>query len=548
MQAPVLGERLMDFVRARSFMVRYRTSLKDISILVAVFLVGLYLTFEYDIFKNSDGVAVHARTIELDEALLLGGIMALGLLAFSVRRYIEQRRETTLRVEAEQHVRTLAFQDALTGLANRRQFDDALKAATEALPREGAVHALILLDLNDFKQVNDIYGHGVGDQVLTIVAQRLSGVMRDGDLAARLGGDEFAILARHLVGPEAATSVALRVIEAFKEPIVTGPLKHQIGAALGISLVPSDAVAPEPALRKADLALYRAKEERRSALRFFEEDMDKRVQERQWLVQELRAAVAKGSICAYFQPSVHLDTKRIVSFEAVPRWVHPSFGEIMPDRFIPIAEESGLIHELSDQIFRQACTAAAQWPSDVGLSIDVLSSQLKDNKLKTRILNILSETGLPPERLEIEITESTLVGNLEAAQDILGGLRQAGVRIALDNFGTGYSSLYHLRNFKMDKIKIDRSFIRGMLTEQEDAGIVRALVGLAHGLGVTIAAEGIENSAQQASLIRTGCEQGQGHFYSNPVSADRTFSIIEGAALPVAPPPASEMCEYSREA
>ena len=529
-------------------MVRYRTSLKDISILVAVFLVGLYLTFEYDIFKNSDGVAVHARTIELDEALLLGGIMALGLLAFSVRRYIEQRRETTLRVEAEQHVRTLAFQDALTGLANRRQFDDALKAATEALPREGAVHALILLDLNDFKQVNDIYGHGVGDQVLTIVAQRLSGVMRDGDLAARLGGDEFAILARHLVGPEAATSVALRVIEAFKEPIVTGSLKHQIGAALGISLVPSDAVAPEPALRKADLALYRAKEERRSALRFFEEDMDKRVQERQWLVQELRAAVAKGSICAYFQPSVHLDTKRIVSFEAVPRWVHPSFGEIMPDRFIPIAEESGLIHELSDQIFRQACTAAAQWPSDVGLSIDVLSSQLKDNKLKTRILNILSETGLPPERLEIEITESTLVGNLEAAQDILGGLRQAGVRIALDNFGTGYSSLYHLRNFKMDKIKIDRSFIRGMLTEQEDAGIVRALVGLAHGLGVTIAAEGIENSAQQASLIRTGCEQGQGHFYSNPVSADRTFSIIEGAALPVAPPLASEMCEYSREA
>jgi diguanylate cyclase (GGDEF)-like protein len=524
----------MGFARARSFVARYRTSIKDISILIAVLFVGLYLTFEYDIFKNSDGVTVHEGIIELDEALLLGGIMALGLLAFSVRRYVEQRRETALRVAAEQHVRTLAFQDALTGLANRRQFDEALKAATDAPPREGAVHAVILLDLNGFKQVNDVYGHGIGDQVLTIVAQRLIGAMRNGDLAARLGGDEFAILARHLVGPEAATNVALRVIEALKDPIVTGSLKHQIGAGFGISLIPSDATAPEPAMRKADLALYRAKEERRSALRFFEEDMDKRVQERQWLVQELRAAVAKGSICTYFQPSVHLDTRRVLGFEAVPRWIHPSFGEIMPDRFIPIAEESGLIHELSDQILRQACTAATHWPNDVVLSIDVLSSQLKDKKLKTHILNILRDTGLPPERLEIEITESALVGNLEAAQDILGGLREAGVRIALDNFGTGYSSLYHLRNFKMDKIKIDPSFIHGMLSEQEDAGIVRALVGLAHGLGIAIAAEGIENAAQQASLIRTGCLQGQGHLYSNPVSADRTLSLIEAAALQIA--------------
>jgi diguanylate cyclase (GGDEF)-like protein len=518
----------MGFGRARSFVVRHRTSLKDLSILVAVFLVGLYLVFEYDIFKNSDGVTVHERTIELDEALLLGGIMALGLLAFSVRRYLEQRRETALRVAAEQHVRTLAFQDALTGLANRRQFDEALKAATEAPPREGAVHAVILLDLNGFKQINDIYGHGIGDQVLTIVAQRVIGAMRDGDLAARFGGDEFAILARHLVGPEAATNVALRVIDALKDPIATGSLKHQIGAGLGISLIPSDAITPESAVRKADLALYRAKEERRSALRFFEEDMDKRVQERQWLVQELRAAVAKGSVSAYFQPSVQLETKRILGFEAVPRWIHPTFGEIMPDRFIPIAEEIGLIHELADHILLQACTAAARWPKDVILSIDVLSSQLKDKTLRTRVLNILRETGLPAERLEIEITESTLVSNLEEAQDILGGLREAGVRIALDNFGTGYSSLYHLRNFKMDKIKIDRSFIHGMLSEREDAGIVRALVGLAHGLGMAIAAEGIENSAQQASLIRTGCEQGQGNLYSNPVSAESTLRMIEG--------------------
>jgi diguanylate cyclase (GGDEF)-like protein len=522
----------MAFRRVRNFVIRYRTSLKDISVLIAVVLVGLYLAFEYDIFKNSDGVAVHERGIELDEALLLGGIMALGLLAFAVRRYVEQRREIALRLAAERQVRTLAFQDALTGLANRRQFDEALKAATSAPPREGAVHAVILMDLNGFKQVNDVYGHGVGDQVLTVVAQRLMGTMRDDDLAARLGGDEFAILALHLVGPEAATNIALRVIEALKEPVVTGPLRHQIGAGLGISLIPSDAVTPGQALRKADLALYRAKEERRSAIHFFEEGMDRRVQERQWLVQELRLALAQGGICAAFQPSVELVGKRVVGFEASPRWIHASLGEIMPGRFIPIAEESGLIHELSDQILRQACMAAAQWPSDVVLSIDVLSSQLKDKNLKTRILDILRETGLPPERLEIEITESTLVRNLEAAQNTLGGLREAGVRIALDNFGTGYSSLYHLRNLKMDKIKIDSGFIHGMLSEQEDAEIVRALVGLARGLGITIAADGIEDSAQQASLIKSGCEEGQGRFFSEPVSAERTLAVIEGSILP----------------
>jgi diguanylate cyclase (GGDEF)-like protein len=511
-------------------MIRHRTSVKDVSILIAVFLVGLYWTFEYDIFKNSDGVSVHEHSIELDEALLLGGIMTFGLLLFSIRRYVEQRRETVRRLAAEQHVRKLAFQDALTGLANRRQFDDALKAACTAPPREGAVHALILLDLNGFKQINDVYGHGVGDQVLTIVAQRLLSAMRDSDLVARLGGDEFAILALHLVGPEAATNIALRVIETLKQPIIAGSATHQISAGLGISLIPGDAATPELALRKADLALYRAKEERRSAVRFFEDDMDKRVQERHWLVQELRLAVANESIRTYFQPAVRLKTKQIIGFEARPRWIHSSFGEIMPDRFIPIAEECGLIHELADQILRQACVAALQWPTDIVLSIDVLSSQLKDKELKTRILRILRETGLPPERLEIEITECTLVRNLEAAQEILGGLRQAGVRIALDNFGTGYSSLYHLRNFKMDKIKIDGSFIHGMLSEKEDAGIVRALVGLAHGLGITVAAEGIQDSEQQASLIRTGCEQGQGHLYSDAVSAEGTLEVLETGA------------------
>lgn len=512
-------------------MTRQRANLRDICILIAILVVGLYWTFEYDIFKNGDGVSVHQHTIELDEALLLGGILVLGLLAFSMRLYVEQKREAASRRAAEQHVRTLAFKDTLTGLANRRQFDDALKAACAVPPREGATHALILLDLNGFKQVNDVYGHGIGDQVLAIVGQRLLGAMRGGDLAARLGGDEFAILALHLVGPEAANNVANRVIESMKEPIAAGAARHQIGAGIGISLIPSDAAGPEQALRKADLALYQAKEERRTAVRFFEDDMDKRARERRGLADELCAAVADGSIRAYFQPSVQLRARQILGFKAMPRWMHASLGEITRERFIPIAEECGLIHELGDQILRQACIAAGGWPSDVILSIDVVSSQLKDRNLGTHIMGILREAGLVPSRLEIAITENTLVSNLEAAQEILGGLREAGVKIALDNFGTGYSSLYHLRNFKIDKIKIDGSFIEGMMSGSEDAGIVRALVGLANGLGITVAAEGIQNVAQLASLIRAGCEQGQGPFYSDEISAERTLDVVEAHLL-----------------
>jgi len=513
-------------------MMRHRTSLREFSILAAVAVVGLYLAFEYDFFTTAADATEHGKLIQLDESLFLGAVVAVGLLIFSIRRYLEQKREMRRRIAAEQHVRELAFQDPLTGLANRRQFDDALKAGVAAPPREGAVHAVLLMDLNGFKQINDVHGHGVGDEVLTVVAQRLLGAMRDGDLVARLGGDEFAILALHLASGEAATNVALRVIDALAAPIVTGSTKHQVGSGIGISLIPNDAITPEQALRKADLALYRAKEERRSAVHFFEDEMDRRVKEREWLDQELHAAVANGGIRAYFQASVDLRTKRVVGFEVLPRWVDPTLGEIASDRFIPIAEESGLIHQLADQILREACTAAVKWPSGVVLSIDVLSSQLKDKKLKTRMLDILRETGLAPERLEIQITESALVRDLEAAQEILGGLREAGVKIALDNFGTGYSSLYHLRNFKLDKIKIDRSFIRGMISEQESGVIVRALVGLAHGLGLTVAANGIQDFEQQASLIRSGCELGQGYLYSGPVSAQRTLEVIHGALMP----------------
>ena len=533
-------------------MVRHRRSLAEISIIIAIVIVGLYLAVEFDFFHQEGHETQQRETVELDEALLLGGIVSVCLLVFAIRRFQEQKKEVVRRTAAEQHIRVLAFQDTLTGLPNRRQFDDALCAAIASPPSEGGNHAVLMLDLNGFKQINDVYGHAAGDELLTVVAERLLSVMREGDLVARLGGDEFAVLATHLISPDAATNIALRIIETLKEPIVIGRSKHLVGSGIGIALIPSDAITSEEVFRKADLALYRAKEDRRSAMHFYENSLDQRMRERDWIERELRNAVAAGQIQPYFEPIVDLRTGQITGFEALPRWLHPTTGEINSNRFIAIAEESGLIHEIMDHILRQACKAAVLWPASIILAIDILPSQLKDRSLAARILEVLNTTELPAQRLELEITEAALVRDLGAAQLVLGSLREAGVRIALDNFGTGYSSLYHLRNFKLDKIKIDSSFIHAMQGTNgshgiiqdievsgpeaaegrsgignENAMIVRALVGLAHGLGLTIAAEGVLDPGQQSSLLLTGCQQGQGNLYGQPLSLEQTISIFE---------------------
>jgi diguanylate cyclase (GGDEF)-like protein len=515
------AEKCSMIVRFRSFVIRHRIAIKDLSLIFAVVLVATFLAFEFDIYENEDSITRHEETIELDESLTLGGILCIGLLIFAARRYREQKQETRLRVAAEQHVRKLAFQDPLTGLANRRQFDDALNAAIAAPPGAGATHAVFLLDLNGFKRVNDVYGHGIGDELLIIVSRRLVSAVREGDLVARLGGDEFAILAQHLMGAEAATSIALRVLHAVEQPITAGKSDHHVGSGIGIALIPGDAATVQEALRKADVALYRAKSERRSAVRFFEEEMDRRVQERDRIDRDLRDAIDADLIRPLFQPVFDLRTKNVVGFEAIPRWISSSMGEISRDRFIPIAEENGLIHRLFERLLWQSCAAAASWPQDVTLALDIFPSQLKDRGLSARIISILEASGLAPARLALEITENALVRDLEAAQETLGSLRMAGVRIVLDNFGTGYSSLYHLRNFKLDKIKIDRSFIES-LRSQESAEIVSALVGLGHGLGLTVTAEGVENTEQRVSLLTTGCEQGQGFLFSGAVPAEQT--------------------------
>jgi diguanylate cyclase (GGDEF)-like protein len=509
---------------------RHRVTIRDLSIILVGALAALYFVFAVDVFANEGSVGEKVNVFELDEALLVGGLVTLALLGFAVKQYWSQKREVARRIAAEQYARELAYQDGLTGLPNRRQFEEALAAAVDSPPRASAAHAVYFLDLNGFKQINDVHGHRVGDEVLIVVGQRLSSAMRDGDMVARFGGDEFAILATHVTGSEAATNVAMRVIEAFASPIIAGGSIHGVGIGIGIVLVPADATTSEEAMRKADIALYRAKLERRSALRFFEPQMDARVHERAALERALRVAIDANMIEPVFQPTMRLATQELVGFEMTPRWIDAD-GSIVPvERFIALAEETGLIHALAENVLRKACEAARHWPHGVTLSTDIHPGQLRDNLLPTRIARLLRDTGLAPARLELEITESALVADLENARATLGALRASGVRITLDNFGTGYSSLYHLRNFKLDKIKIDRSFIQAMTTDPGSASIVDALVGLGRGLGLTVAAEGIDGIEQATLLLGNGCNVGQGTLFREPVDAQAALMLFPNRA------------------
>lgn len=382
--------------------------------------------------------------------------------------------------------------------------------------------------------MNDVFGHGTGDEVLIQVAGRISRAVREGDLVARLGGDEFAVLALHIAGAEAATGLARRIIESLQTPIRTGRTEHSVATAIGIALTPQDGIGHEEILRKADIALYRAKGQGRSALRFFEEEMDAHVRERDNIERALRSAISSHDIVPFYQPLMDLRTGRLRGFEALARWSDDRLGAIGPDRFIPIAEDTGLIAELTEALLARACRDARSWPDHVELAFNVSPLLLRDPTFGLKVMSILGETGLAPHRLELEITESALVRDMEAAQSALGTLRATGVKIALDDFGTGYSSLYHLRNFRLDRIKIDRTFIQGMASDPESAAIVKALVGLGAGLGLEVTAEGVETEAQRRLLAEQGCDQAQGFLYSRAVGATEARDLsLRGNAMAI---------------
>jgi diguanylate cyclase (GGDEF)-like protein len=515
------------------YLIRHRFDVRDLTLLLAALLTAAYVLLQVNLFAETGGVRATEHRIEPDEVSVLGTILCVGLLLFAWRRLRQEKAETRRRIHAERRAHELAFEDPLTGLPNRRQFDNALQVAIDSPPHAGGSHAVLMLDLNGFKQVNDVYGHSAGDSALIAVGGRLQSAVRKGDLVARFGGDEFAVIAEHLGGPEAATGLALRLIETLVKPVAVGNLRYQLGVGIGICLLPYEGCTVEETVRRADIALYRAKDDRRSALRFFDEEMDRHVRERESLELALRSALANREIVPVFQPAVDLRTGRVTGFEVLPHWHDPKLGEVPPERFMPLAEDAGLVQDLNGQLLRSACRAARNWPSEITLSFNISPVELNDPNIGLRILAILGETGLPPKRLEIEVPESAVVRDTEAVKETLCPLQDAGVRIALDHFGTGYSTLYHLRSFKFDKVKIDRSFVQDMQRNGRDTDIIGALIGLGRGLGFTITADGIEAADQGSKLLADGCEQGQGGFFSGAVTAEGARDLAAGGPVAV---------------
>jgi diguanylate cyclase (GGDEF)-like protein len=496
------------FARLWSFYVRHRVSVNELGILTAVVAVVIYVAYSFDIFVTEGQVSSAEQTIELDEVLLIGVVLTLGLLVFGIRRYMEQKREMRRRLEAERYARTLAFQDPLTGLANRRQFEDALKIAAAQPPAAGSAHAVLMLDLNGFKKINDNYGHAAGDAVLIAVSQRLLGAVRSQDLVARLGGDEFVVLAPHILGPEGASNIAARIIQSLSQPIATNGVEHNVGSGVGIALLPDDAADPSEALRMADVALYRAKGEHRSAMRFFEEEMDLLVREREDMERALATAIQRDQIQPRFRPSVDLQTGEVIGLEVFPCWVTEAGEEIGPERFLALAEETGLVHTIGLRLLEHACIAAMDWPDTVHLCIDLFPGQIKNQQLAQSVLSTLAQYSFSPQRLELEVSENVIVSDLDAARSALAPLQAAGVKVTLDNFGTGYSNLYHIREVRFDKVKIDRRVMDALGQDEADR-MIRALAGLGNGLGLTVSADGISDTQANQLLIQAGIEQGQ---------------------------------------
>ena len=414
----------------------------------------------------------------------------------------------------------LAHHDALTGLPNRILFNDRLQSALAQLDR-GPPFAVLCLDLDRFKAVNDTLGHPVGDLLLRAVADRICACVRNGDTVARLGGDEFAVVGLNLSSDPDAAEIAERVIKSLNEPFNLDGHVVSIGCSIGIATAPRHGSFADKLLKNADTALYRAKTEGRNIFRFFETGMDLELQLQRELEVDMRRAIAAREFELHYQPLITVATMKISGFEALMRWRHAERGMISPGDFIPVAEETGLIVPLGEFALMQACQDAMQWPDSVRVSVNLSPMQFKDANLLQVVLRALEISRLPPRRLELEITESVLLHHSDATLALLRDLRQRGVRISMDDFGTGYSSLSYISRFPFDKIKIDQSFVRDLTTSESAVAIVRAVTGLSGSLGVITTAEGVETDQQFKLLVAEGCTEVQGYLFGRPAPASQ---------------------------
>jgi len=435
--------------------------------------------------------------------------------------------DVTERRRAEAKMAHMARHDGLTGLANRTRFREVLNDRLGKLNDEGSAMAVLIIDLDDFKSVNDTLGHSVGDAVLSEAARRMGKAAGDGVLVARLGGDEFAILAPVEEGARSPVELAEKIIEEMSLPIDTGQHMVRIGASVGIAIAPQDSARPEEIMKFADLALYSAKRNGRGSSCLFEPQMDAHAQQKRQLEADLRRAIEQGELAVYYQPLIELRTGETEAYEALLRWNHPERGMVSPLEFVPLAEEVGLIDGIGQFVLQTACRDAADWPAGTRVAVNISPVQFRSAGLLTTVVQALGQSGLDPSRLELEITEAVLIEKSEGVLATMHALRGLGVLIAMDDFGTGYSSLSYLRNYPFSKIKIDRSFVDQLDRRPDSQAIVRAIISLGESLGMTVTAEGIEEPAVLEYLKAHGCLQGQGYIFAEPLPAKLIAALAD---------------------
>lgn len=441
-------------------------------------------------------------------------------------------RDMSDRTRSEARIRHLAHHDALTDLPNRFLLQKRLTYALDTAARSRGRVALPQLNLDRFKPVNELLGHIAGDALLIQVARRLQAELVPGDTLARIGSDEFAIVMM-TDRLEQVAGLAARVLETIARPFDLDGNLVEIGSSIGIALFPDDGGTLETLVQGANTAMYRVKEERGGAFRFFEAQMNEHLHARRQLEQDLRHAVDRGQFELYYQPLFSCSTKLVDGFEALLRWNHPERGLVMPLEFIPLAETTGLIDRIGQWVLQTACATAAGWDRPLRIAVNISPSQFRQANLAQIVATTLASTGLAPDRLEIEITESVLMEHTASALDLLGAIRRQGIHIVLDDFGTGYSSLSYLRSFRFDKLKIDKSFIQELGRSEDATTIVRTIIGLAHNLGMSVVAEGVENAGQLSIVGAHWCDQIQGYLLGRPVPADKLAALTDNrAALP----------------